>query len=87
MVVSQWTSALDLCSDYLNENNIRHVRFQGSMSVRERNEAIQYVHQSRRVSQNLLIDPSHLQSLHEEAPYQSGTSPTPLRVPRHLAYS
>jgi SNF2 family DNA or RNA helicase len=40
MVVSQWTSALELCSDYLNENNIRHVRFQGSMSIRERNEAI-----------------------------------------------
>lgn len=40
MVVSQWTSALDLCSDYLNENNIRHVSFKGSMSVRERNEAI-----------------------------------------------
>jgi hypothetical protein len=76
MVVSQWTSALDLCSDYLNENNIRHVRFQGSMSVREKNEAIQYVHRLRRVSRHLLIDSSHLQSLHEEAPYQSGTSPT-----------
>jgi hypothetical protein len=73
MVVSQWTSALDLCSDYLNENNIRHVRFQGSMSVRERNEAIQCVHQSQQASQHLLIDPLHLQSLHEEVSYQSGT--------------
>ncbi|PVG00777.1 hypothetical protein CPB86DRAFT_171952 [Serendipita vermifera] len=40
MVVSQWTSALDLCSDYLKEFGICHVFFKGSMNVRERNEAI-----------------------------------------------
>jgi SNF2 family DNA or RNA helicase len=40
MIISQWTSALDLCSDYLRENSVRHVRFQGNMNIRQRNEAV-----------------------------------------------
>ncbi|KAG8848478.1 hypothetical protein FRB91_010772 [Serendipita sp. 411] len=40
MIVSQWTSALDLCSDYLSERGIRYIRYQGNMNSRERSDAI-----------------------------------------------
>ncbi|CCA72471.1 related to DNA repair protein RAD16 [Serendipita indica DSM 11827] len=40
MVVSQWTSALDLCSDYLRERGISFVTYQGSMNARARTEAV-----------------------------------------------
>ncbi|KIJ63774.1 hypothetical protein HYDPIDRAFT_155277 [Hydnomerulius pinastri MD-312] len=40
IVVSQWTEALKLVSDYLTENQIGHVKYQGSMNRPERDKAV-----------------------------------------------
>ncbi|KAJ3747858.1 SNF2 family N-terminal domain-containing protein [Lentinula detonsa] len=40
LVVSQWTSCLILVSQYLQENNIHHVKYQGGMSRTERELAV-----------------------------------------------
>ncbi|KAF9240466.1 SNF2 family N-terminal domain-containing protein [Melanogaster broomeanus] len=40
IVVSQWTEALKLVSNYLSENQIGHVKFQGSMNRVERDKAV-----------------------------------------------
>lgn len=40
MIVSQWTSVLDLCSAYLNEQDFPHVSFTGAMSLPQRGEAV-----------------------------------------------
>ncbi|KAF5357721.1 hypothetical protein D9758_007422 [Tetrapyrgos nigripes] len=40
MVVSQWTSCLKLVSEYLDENGIAHVRYQGDMSRNERDKSV-----------------------------------------------
>jgi len=40
LVISQWTGCLNLVSEYLTENNIVHVKYQGSMNRRERDTAV-----------------------------------------------
>ncbi|KAF9220758.1 hypothetical protein BS17DRAFT_786466 [Gyrodon lividus] len=40
IVVSQWTEALKLVSSYLSENEIGHVKYQGSMNRAERDKAV-----------------------------------------------
>ncbi|KIK91296.1 hypothetical protein PAXRUDRAFT_830977 [Paxillus rubicundulus Ve08.2h10] len=40
IVVSQWTEALKLVSNYLTENQIGHVKYQGSMNRVERDKAV-----------------------------------------------
>lgn len=40
LVVSQWTQCLDLVSNYLLENHIGHVKYQGDMSRSQRDKAI-----------------------------------------------
>ncbi|KAF9517774.1 hypothetical protein BS47DRAFT_1389493 [Hydnum rufescens UP504] len=40
MVISQWTSVLELCSAYLDENRFRHVIFEGKLSIAQRNERV-----------------------------------------------
>ncbi|KAJ3780230.1 SNF2 family N-terminal domain-containing protein, partial [Lentinula aff. detonsa] len=40
LVVSQWTSCLTLVSQYLQENNVHHVKYQGGMSRTERDVSV-----------------------------------------------
>ncbi|KAG8905902.1 hypothetical protein FRC01_008197 [Tulasnella sp. 417] len=40
MVVSQWTSALELCANYLDEKRFNYVRYEGSMNRTAREHAI-----------------------------------------------
>ncbi|KIJ39030.1 hypothetical protein M422DRAFT_175767 [Sphaerobolus stellatus SS14] len=40
MVISQWTSCLDLLADYLEENGFSFVRYQGDMSTKARDQAV-----------------------------------------------
>ncbi|KAF8488076.1 SNF2 family N-terminal domain-containing protein [Gautieria morchelliformis] len=40
IVISQWTSCLDLIADYLDENGFTFVRYQGDMSRLARDEAV-----------------------------------------------
>ncbi|KAG8903561.1 hypothetical protein FRC01_009158 [Tulasnella sp. 417] len=40
MVVSQWTSALELCANYLDEKHFNYVRYEGSMNRTAREHAI-----------------------------------------------
>ncbi|KAG8898279.1 hypothetical protein FRB99_007551 [Tulasnella sp. 403] len=40
IIVSQWTSALDLCAGYLAEKKFTFVRYQGSMNPQEREHAV-----------------------------------------------
>ncbi|KAJ7637082.1 SNF2 family N-terminal domain-containing protein [Roridomyces roridus] len=41
IVVSQWTGCLTLCSDYLTEAGIVHVKYQGDMTPNKREQAVQ----------------------------------------------
>ncbi|KAH8916078.1 hypothetical protein BT69DRAFT_1270851 [Atractiella rhizophila] len=41
VVISQWTSCLDILANYLSENNIRHVSYTGDMKADERAEVVQ----------------------------------------------
>ncbi|KAI0089494.1 SNF2 family N-terminal domain-containing protein [Irpex rosettiformis] len=41
LVISQWTQCLDLVSNYLTENGILHVKYQGDMTIRKRTQAVQ----------------------------------------------
>ncbi|KJA26761.1 hypothetical protein HYPSUDRAFT_35906 [Hypholoma sublateritium FD-334 SS-4] len=41
LVVSQWTGCLTLVSDYLTENGIPHVKYQGDMNRPKRDQAVQ----------------------------------------------
>ncbi|KAL5521625.1 hypothetical protein ACEPAF_2373 [Sanghuangporus sanghuang] len=40
MIISQWTQALDLVSNYLTRKGIKHVKFQGDMSRERRDKAV-----------------------------------------------
>ncbi|KAF9028186.1 hypothetical protein BDZ89DRAFT_1066328 [Hymenopellis radicata] len=40
LVISQWTSCLDLVSQYLVEKGVTHVKFQGDMSVSKREASV-----------------------------------------------
>ncbi|KAF8327231.1 P-loop containing nucleoside triphosphate hydrolase protein [Cantharellus anzutake] len=40
VIVSQWTSVLDLCASYLEENGFKHVMYSGRLSPRQRNDSI-----------------------------------------------
>ena len=40
ILVSQWTSALQLLSDYLSERHVAHVKYQGDMSRNARDAAV-----------------------------------------------
>ncbi|KAG9049705.1 hypothetical protein FS837_009350 [Tulasnella sp. UAMH 9824] len=40
MVVSQWTSALELCANYLDEKHFSYVRYEGSMNRTAREHAV-----------------------------------------------
>ncbi|KAG8895609.1 hypothetical protein FRC00_007230, partial [Tulasnella sp. 408] len=40
MVVSQWTSALELCANYLDEKQFSYVRYEGSMNRTAREHAV-----------------------------------------------
>ncbi|KAF9486204.1 hypothetical protein BDN70DRAFT_822530 [Pholiota conissans] len=40
LVVSQWTGCLSLVSDYLTENGIPHVKYQGDMNRAKRDQAV-----------------------------------------------
>ncbi|KAG8954984.1 hypothetical protein FRC04_010468 [Tulasnella sp. 424] len=40
MLVSQWTSALELCANYLDENHFSYVRYEGSMNRTAREHAV-----------------------------------------------
>lgn len=40
MVVSQWTSALELCANYLDEKRFSYVRYEGSMNRTAREHAV-----------------------------------------------
>ncbi|KAL5514334.1 hypothetical protein ACEPAG_2422 [Sanghuangporus baumii] len=40
MLISQWTQALGLVSDYLTRKGIKHVKFQGDMSRERRDKAV-----------------------------------------------
>ena len=40
LLVSQWTGCLSLISDYLTENGIPHVKYQGDMSRNKRDQAV-----------------------------------------------
>ncbi|OSX63442.1 hypothetical protein POSPLADRAFT_1045766 [Postia placenta MAD-698-R-SB12] len=40
LVISQWTQCLQLVSDYLTENGFLHVKYQGDMNRRKRDQAI-----------------------------------------------
>ncbi|KAH7924689.1 hypothetical protein BV22DRAFT_1012721 [Leucogyrophana mollusca] len=40
IVISQWTECLKLVSDYLTENHMPHVKYQGSMSRAQRDQAV-----------------------------------------------
>ncbi|EIN08787.1 P-loop containing nucleoside triphosphate hydrolase protein [Punctularia strigosozonata HHB-11173 SS5] len=40
MVVSQWTSCLALVSDYLNQEGIKHVKYQGDMKIGDREASV-----------------------------------------------
>ncbi|KAK7471064.1 hypothetical protein VKT23_002480 [Stygiomarasmius scandens] len=40
MIVSQWTGCLGLVSDYLEENKIPHVKYQGDMNRHQRDAAV-----------------------------------------------
>lgn len=42
MILSQWTSMLDIVSVYLDENQIPYLRFQGDMSRAERDKTVQH---------------------------------------------
>ncbi|CAD6573847.1 MAG: hypothetical protein CYPHOPRED_005227 [Cyphobasidiales sp. Tagirdzhanova-0007] len=46
MLISQWTSMLELTSHYLRELGIPHLRFQGDMSRSERDEAVKKFNKS-----------------------------------------
>ncbi|KAF8970384.1 P-loop containing nucleoside triphosphate hydrolase protein [Flammula alnicola] len=41
LIVSQWTGCLSLVSDYLTENGIPHVKYQGDMNRAKRDQAVQ----------------------------------------------
>ena len=40
LLVSQWTGCLSLISDYLTENGIPHVKYQGDMTRTKRDQAV-----------------------------------------------
>ncbi|KIY70851.1 hypothetical protein CYLTODRAFT_419390 [Cylindrobasidium torrendii FP15055 ss-10] len=40
IILSQWTSCLDLVSEYLTDKNITHVKYQGDMSTQHRETAV-----------------------------------------------
>ncbi|KAF9071904.1 SNF2 family N-terminal domain-containing protein [Rhodocollybia butyracea] len=40
LVISQWTSCLSLVSHYLTENDVLHVKYQGDMNRRKRDDAV-----------------------------------------------
>ncbi|KAI0035171.1 SNF2 family N-terminal domain-containing protein [Vararia minispora EC-137] len=40
IVVSQWTSCIDLMSNFLKEKDIMHIHYRGSMSMRKRDVAV-----------------------------------------------
>jgi SNF2 family DNA or RNA helicase len=40
LLVSQWTGCLSLISDYLAENGIPHVKYQGDMTRTKRDQAV-----------------------------------------------
>ncbi|KAF7350506.1 putative ATP-dependent helicase C23E6.02 [Mycena venus] len=42
LIVSQWTGCLNIVSDYLTENGILHVKYQGDMTTSKREQAVQH---------------------------------------------
>lgn len=54
IVLSQWTSSLDLLDRYLTENGIQVARFQGSSSADERRDAIRMLDRSPEIRVLLL---------------------------------
>jgi len=54
IVLSQFTSGLDLLDRYLTENGVMSVRFQGSSSAEERREAIRMLNTRKDVRVMLL---------------------------------